>query len=412
MLSFLRRAFTPVRKTVVSSRNNVWPIEPLESRSLLSTATPTPEEQFMLELINRARATPAVEAERYHIALNEGLVAHTLSASARQPLAFNANLISSARQHSQWMLGAKSFSHSGANGSTPQSRMSSAGYLNTSAWAENLGWAGRRLITPAAADMVSELHRRLFVDVNVGGRGHRVNMLRDNLKEIGVGVATGDFNGFHAAMTTADFASAGSGVFLTGVAYNDSIKRNQFYNVGEGLGGITITATRSDGKVFTTTTWSSGGYTLPLSAGSYTLRASSNLFPPKSSTIIIKDRNIKVDFLPAALVDKSAPTATLQSATRSRTRTVRVIFKDDTLVDASTITPGDILITGPGNISRAAKLISLTPSDDASTIIATYRAPRKAGQYAVKLAPKSLKDVVGHYNKPKSLGTFTIKPAS
>src|SRR3954470_520378 len=267
MLSFLRRAFAPARKTVVSSRNNVWPIESLESRTLLSTATPTPEEQFMLELINRARATPGVEAQRYKIALNEGLPAHTLSTSARQPLAFNLNLISSARQHSQWILSAKSFSHSGANGSTPNSRMSSAGYLNISAWAENLGWAGRRLITPAAADMVAELQRRLFVDVNVGARGHRVNMLRDNMKEIGVGVATGDFNGFHSAMATADLAASGSAVFLTGVAYTDGVKRNQFYNVGEGLGGITITATRSDGKVFTTTTWSSGGYTLPLSAG-------------------------------------------------------------------------------------------------------------------------------------------------
>lgn len=411
MLSFLSRAFAPARKTVVSSRNNVWPIESLESRTLLSTATPTPEEQFMLELINRARATPGVEAERYKIALNEGLPAHTLSTSARQPLAFNLNLISSARQHSQWMLSAKSFSHSGANGSTPNARMNSAGYLNISAWAENLGWAGRRLNTPAAADMVAELQRRLFVDVNVGGRGHRVNMLRDNMKEIGVGVAAGDFNGFHSTMTTADFAASGSSVFLTGVAYTDSIKRNQFYNVGEGLGGITITATRSDGKVFTTTTWSSGGYTLPLTAGTFTLRASNNLFPPKTSTITIKDRNAKMDFLPVALVDKSAPTATLQSTTRARTRTLRVTFKDDTLVDASTITPGDILITGPNSFSRAAKLISLTPSEDSSTITANYRlAALKAGKYTIKLAPKSLRDIVGHFNKPRTLGSFTIQP--
>src|SRR5207249_12138028 len=83
-------------------------VEPLESRTLLSTVTPTAEEQFMLELINRARALPAVEAQRYHVALNEGLSPHTLSNSPRQPLTFNANLISAARQHSQWMLSANS----------------------------------------------------------------------------------------------------------------------------------------------------------------------------------------------------------------------------------------------------------------------------------------------------------------
>ncbi len=110
MLSLLRRAFLPARPTVVSSSSTipsplvgpaVPDIEPLESRTLLSTATPTPEEQFMLELINRARSAPAFEAKRYGITLNEGLPANSLSTSARQPPAFNLNLISAARQHSQ-----------------------------------------------------------------------------------------------------------------------------------------------------------------------------------------------------------------------------------------------------------------------------------------------------------------------
>jgi len=417
MVSFLRRAFVPARQTVGSTRNNVWPIETLECRTLLSTSTPSPDEQFMLELINRARALPAVEAKRFGVALNEGLAKNALSTTARQPLAFNLNLISAARAHSQWMLGAKSFSHTGANGSTPQTRMSGAGYVlpaGSTSWAENLGWAGRRLSTPVTADMVSELHRRLFVDAGVGGRGHRVNMLRDNLKEIGVGVARGTFNGFHSAMTTADFASSGPGTFLTGVAYTDAVKPNKFYNVGEGLGGITITATRADGKVFTTTTWSSGGYTLPLGAGTYTVRASGNLFPPTSSTITLNDKNVKVDFLPIAVVDKTAPSATLLASRRASTargRTIRVVFHDDTLVDASTITPGDIRIFGPNGAARNAKLVSLTPSDDSSIITAMYSvAARKAGRYVVKLSARSIKDTVGRFNKPRVLGSFAVKP--
>src|SRR6185503_4244365 len=98
------------------------------------------------------------------------------------------------------------------------------------------------------------------------------------------------------------------------------------------------------------------------------------------------------------------------STTRARTRTLRITFKDDTLVDASTITPGDIVLTGPNNFSRAAKLISLTPSEDSSTITATYRLTTlKAGKYTIKLAPKSLRDIVGRFNKPRTLGSFTVK---
>src|SRR5215212_5945141 len=107
LFSLLRRAQRPARTTVSVSPNT---LESLEPRTLLSTATPTAEEQFMLELINRARATPLAEANRYKVALNEGLAPHTLTADSRQPLAFNQNLISSARSHSQWMLTAKSFS--------------------------------------------------------------------------------------------------------------------------------------------------------------------------------------------------------------------------------------------------------------------------------------------------------------
>ena len=97
LFTLLRRAVGPAR-TAVSISPNI--LESLESRTLLSTATPTNEEQFMLELINRARSAPLAEANRYRVALNEGLAPHTITADKRQPLAFNPNLISSARQHS------------------------------------------------------------------------------------------------------------------------------------------------------------------------------------------------------------------------------------------------------------------------------------------------------------------------
>ena len=100
---------------------------------------------------------------------------------------------------------------------------------------------------------------------------------------------------------TQDFAySASSGPSLTGVAYNDSRIHDNFYEPGEGLGNITITATRtSDNATFTTTTWASGAYTLSLPAGTYTVTASgTGLGTITKNNIVISTQNVEQDFVP------------------------------------------------------------------------------------------------------------------
>src|SRR5437016_2552832 len=65
-------------------------VEPLERRDLLSAVFPTNLEQYLVELVNRARADPPAEAARYGIALNEGVpAADTISTAPKQPLAIN-----------------------------------------------------------------------------------------------------------------------------------------------------------------------------------------------------------------------------------------------------------------------------------------------------------------------------------
>ena len=60
-----------------------------------------------------------------------------------------------------------------------------------------------------------------------------------------------------------DFAYTSGNSFLTGVAYNDT-NGNGMYAPGEGLAGVTINAVRHGDDVSNyTTTWSSGGFTLP-----------------------------------------------------------------------------------------------------------------------------------------------------
>lgn len=266
-------------------------------------AGPTPQEQYMLELINRARANPAAEAALHGIDLNEGLPAGTLSPDPRQPLAFNPSLIDSARSHSQWMLANQTLDHNEGN-LDPATRMQNAGYVFNplSGSAENIAFSGTKTTLPLD-QVVAQEQRDLFVDSSVPGRGHRLNLLDGNLQEVGIGITTGLFRGYNAVLTTQDFAfSAGNGPFLTGVAYTDALLHDHFYEPGEGIGEVTVTATRqSDGASFSTTTWSSGGYTLPLPAGTYTVVASGGVLGTVTDpNIMIGSQNVTLDFTPPA----------------------------------------------------------------------------------------------------------------
>ena len=68
-------------------------------------------EQYLLELINRARLDPEREALRYGLDLNAGLEPSTIDSSAKQVLAANTSLENAAINHSRWMLDANVFSH-------------------------------------------------------------------------------------------------------------------------------------------------------------------------------------------------------------------------------------------------------------------------------------------------------------
>jgi Ca2+-binding RTX toxin-like protein len=236
-------------------------------------ASPTGQEVLAWMLINRARLDPAAEAARYGIDLNEGLAPGTLSATTRQPLAFNNTLFSIADAHSQSMIDFDYFAHNNpTTGSTPFTRMTSAGY-NFSTAGENIAWQGTTGTVDATAFIVQQM-QSLFVDAGIAGRGHRTNLLNGGFQEVGVGQVIGQFTDaaqtWNTSMVTEDFgtltrAAGQPGQFLTGVVYRDA-DANNFYSVGEGLGGISV-ATGLAG--FTTET--AGNYSVltgPVSVGS------------------------------------------------------------------------------------------------------------------------------------------------
>ena len=222
--------------------------------------TLTANEQYFLELVNRARLDPLAEAARYGIDLNEGLAPGTLNGLAKQVLAPNALLDAAAEAHSAWMLQTDIFSHTGVNGSDPGQRMTSAGYAFTGSWTwgENFAWSG----TTGTIDLTAAIdghHRGLFLS-----HGHRENIENGAFREIGIAQVAGQFfsNGvnWNASMATQNFATSGTAVFLTGVVYTDS-DTNQFYSIGEGVAGASFTINAAN-----TASQAAGGYALATSA--------------------------------------------------------------------------------------------------------------------------------------------------
>jgi len=241
-----------------ANRRNMF----LGRRSLQATQ-PTPADQYMLELINAARANPQNEADEFlNGDLNQGLPSGTITTDAKPPLSFNHfELWRAAEGHSQWMLDNNVFSHTGEGGSSPTQRMQAAGYVLSPPWStgENIAYSG----TTGSPDLVQYTernHKNLFVSP-----GHRKNLMSENFNEVGVSNLAGQFNSYNSVLTTQKFVSSGGrGPFITGVVFTDKVTDNDFYDVGEGLSGITITAEdkQNQANVFTTTSMGAGGFSL------------------------------------------------------------------------------------------------------------------------------------------------------
>ena len=268
-------------------------------------ANMTAHEVYLLQMINRARLDPLGEAARYGIDLNAGLSAGTITSTPKQPLAPNQFITTAAQNHTQWMLDTDTYTHSGAGGSSPGSRMSAAGYSFTGnwTWSENIAIRWRSYGTPF--DMktaVDELHASLFQSA-----AHRRGMLKDVLQEAGIGVRMGDFQGHNSAMVTEDFGKSGTGQFLTGVTYLDA-NGDKFYTPGEGKSGISIVAQLVGAATGSTVSSNpAGDYTMKLASGEYMVTFSgAGLVGPLSAFITVAAINIELDVFKSDALASSA----------------------------------------------------------------------------------------------------------
>jgi uncharacterized protein YkwD len=270
-------------------------LENLEQRTVPDAVPLNNYEQYFLELTNRARQDPAAEAARLGIDLNEGLAPGTITTDAKQPLAPNQSLYTAILGHLQDMLSNQFFGHIGSDGRAPGQRISDAGYPFTTA-GENLAYYGTTG-TPDESAFVTANYEALFIDDGIDGRGHRLNILNGNFKEIGPGEVTGSFMNYNAVLVGQDFGAKDGNSFLTGVVYSDTVVMDNFYTPGEGIGQVTITAV-SDQGTFMDVTGPAGGYALQLAPGTYTVTAFGGSLqnPITMPGITIGTSNVKQDF--------------------------------------------------------------------------------------------------------------------
>jgi len=279
------------------------------SGTLYSIGSPTNEEQYYLELINRARANPTAEGIRLAVTTDPNVLnaysyfgvnlvlmqsQFALIPSA-PPLSMNATLSTAARAHSQNMLQNNYQGHSGPDGSL-STRL--AGYTS--------GANGWSIGENVYAYSKSVWYGHVGFEVDWGGGalnggmqnppGHRQNIHSTTFREVGIGVVLGSSGSVGPQLVTQDFGTVGGlSPFVTGVVYRD-LNNNGFYDPGEGVGGVTVTIANVTSYAVTA---SSGGYSVPVpGSGNYTVTFNGGGAPTVQKTVTVTNaQNVKADYV-------------------------------------------------------------------------------------------------------------------
>ncbi|MBD1910119.1 MULTISPECIES: Ig-like domain-containing protein [unclassified Leptolyngbya] len=119
------------------------------------------------------------------------------------------------------------------------------------------------------------------------------------------------------------------------------------------------------------------------------------------------------------VLDTSAPTAAVTAANvtaASNTYSFTVNFADDNAIDVSTLSNGDVRVTGPGGFNQLANLVDVDLNSDGTPRTATFQITPPGGDwnladngtYTVALVASGVSDVAGNQNAAATLGNFTV----
>lgn len=297
------------------------------------SSSPTAFEQQMLDYLNRARLDPSGMAETligqdgtgvsadiasamsYFGVDTDALLSQLETADSVAPLAWNAELAAAARGHSQEMIDQDTQAHQLPDEDFLIDRVEAAGYTDWTSLRENIfayannplhGHAGFFIdwgYDDADFDADDALHDdwKSRGDGIQDTMGHRSAILDGDLQEVGVGAIEVPDDGTERDVgpysVTQDFgARSDYAAQLLGVAIADA-DGDGFYDMGEGLGGVTVTAI-GDAGAFTTESWASGGYQLELPEGTYDVTFSGGeLWSEVSYEVTMSGANVKLDGL-------------------------------------------------------------------------------------------------------------------
>ncbi len=296
-------------------------LQSLEPR-LLFALDPNGFEQLTLEYINRFREDPRADLLRMvnesSLSTNQATspdslingamnffdtVGTTLDAqftglSSAPPIAFNESLDTAATDHNIVMRDQDTQTHQGTDEDPIQIRIQNAGYTgwtllgeNVFAFTENM-WHG---------------HAGFVIDWGTGvdgiqdPAGHRDTLLDFRYREVGIDVLAENNPSTSVGpyLVTQDFgtrSALSSKGYIMGVVINDN-DSDAFYDIGEAMAGVTVTADRvGRNETYTTTSMTAGGYQLLVPNGTYDVTFSGGgLNAPITTQIAVSDQNVKYD---------------------------------------------------------------------------------------------------------------------
>lgn len=155
---------------------------------------------------------------------------------------------------------------------------------------------------------------------------HRISLMGSDYVEIGISRLSGW--GAGNITETQEFGRRFNAVpTLVGAVYRDT-NSNAFYTPGEGLGQVTVSAAPTGGGTsYQTTTYSSGGYALPIpNPGVYTVTFSSAAGVLKTASVTIGNENVALDAIVAAVVEPDPQPQPLTSDVNGDDRADFVLF--------------------------------------------------------------------------------------
>jgi uncharacterized delta-60 repeat protein len=181
-------------------------------------------------------------------------------------------------------------------------------------------------------------------------------------------------------------------------------------------GGFTFawTLTR-DGAIVATGAGPSLTFT-PSAGNAYTVSVTATDKDAATAAVATATLDIAVIAPPS---DTTAPTAALTGTLSSPAAgpapyTFTVTYTDDTAINAASIDGADVVITGPGNFSQLAGLVSSAGSGASVTATYSVVAPGGSwndvdnGTYTVALQGSAVTDSAGNPAAPAVLGSFTL----